>query len=88
VLRIQTWIKGYTVCEGGGAMAKGDELVKFITEQVVTYIETPKEVRKQAKQSSKQHKESWQTRWFGMLPLAIRMLIQQARKSKGTPPQG
>jgi hypothetical protein len=74
--------------EGGGPMDKeGDELIKFLTEQVVTYFETPKEVRKHAKQINKINKENWQSRWFGMLPLAIRMMSQQFRKNKRTPPQ-
>jgi hypothetical protein len=68
-------------------MAKGDELVKFITQQVVTYIDTPKEVRKQAKESSKEQRENWQTRWFGMLPMSIRMLIGRFPNKKGTPPE-
>jgi hypothetical protein len=63
-------------------MAKSDELVKYITQQVVTYIETPKDVRKQAKASSREQRESWQTRWFGMLPLATRMLIEQTKIKK------
>jgi hypothetical protein len=73
--------------EGGEPMAKGDEWIKFLMEQVVTYIETPKEVRKHAKLINKLNKESWQSRWFGMLPLAIRMMAQQFRKNKRTPPQ-
>jgi hypothetical protein len=75
--------------EGGGPMAdkERDELVKFLTEQVVTYFKTPKEVRKQAKQINKTNRESWQSRWFGMLPLAIGMITEQFRKNKRTPPQ-
>ncbi|MNI68781.1 hypothetical protein D3C73_1244930 [compost metagenome] len=60
-------------------MAHGDDLVKFITQQVVTYIETPKEVRQQAKVSSKEQRESWTVRWFGMIPMSIRMGVQQMR---------
>ena len=48
-------------------MAKGDELVKYITVQVVEYFNTTPE-RKQQKKAAK---EPWQTRWFGMLPLAV-----------------
>jgi hypothetical protein len=58
----------------------GEDLVKFITEQVVTYMETPKEDRKQAKEDTKAQRESWQTRWFGLIPLAIRMLMEQRHK--------
>lgn len=68
-------------------MAKGsDELVKFIAERVMTFIETPREVRKQAKANQKDRREDWQIRWFGLLPLAVRMAIEQARK-KRTPPK-
>jgi hypothetical protein len=69
------------------AAKEGEELIKFLAEQVATYFETPKEVRKHAKQINKVNKESWQSRWFGMLPLAIGMLAQQFRKNKRTPPQ-
>ncbi len=67
-------------------MAKGKELVKFITEQVVTYIETPREARKLAKISSKEQRENWRTRWFGMLPLSIHMYVKQNRRKKTAPP--
>lgn len=42
-------------------MAKGsDDLVKYITQQVVVYMDTPKEQRK-----PKPAKEHWAMRWFG-----------------------
>jgi ribonuclease PH len=63
-------------------MAKSDDLVKYITQQVVTYIDTPKEVRQQAKASIKEQREGWQTRWFGMLPLAARMLFGRTKSKK------
>ncbi|NEW08635.1 YqzE family protein [Paenibacillus sp. SYP-B3998] len=63
-------------------MAKSDELVKYITQQVVTYIETPKDIRKQTKANSKEQRENWQTRWFGMLPLAARMIIERTKIKK------
>lgn len=54
-------------------MAKSDELVKYVTQQVVKYMDTPKEVRKQVRADRKVGRESWQNRWFGMLPFALRM---------------
>ncbi|MNO95861.1 hypothetical protein D3C76_875150 [compost metagenome] len=47
----------------------GDELklVKYITEQVVTYIETPREERRV------RTKEPWSAKWFGMIPLGLTM---------------
>ncbi|UJF31519.1 YqzE family protein [Paenibacillus hexagrammi] len=63
-------------------MAKSDDLVKFITQQVITYIETPKDVRRQVRASSKEQREAWQTRWFGMIPLSTKMLIDQTKSIK------
>ncbi len=60
--------------KGGGRVAsKRDDLVKYITEQVVTFIETPKEERK-AKHSTKA-KEPWTVHWFGVIPDSLRLLF-------------
>jgi hypothetical protein len=63
-------------------MAKSDDLVKYITQQVVTFIDTPRDVRQQVKAMQKEQREHWQTRWFGMLPLAVRMLFDQFKTKK------
>ncbi|CAG7651017.1 YqzE family protein [Paenibacillus allorhizosphaerae] len=54
-------------------MAKSDELVKYLTVQVVKYIETPKDVRKQVRAGRKEVREQWQYRWFGLLPVTLRV---------------
>ena len=46
-------------------MAKSDELVKYITQRVVHFMDTPKEERKDRSKV----KEPWAMKWFGMLPL-------------------
>ncbi|MNJ35394.1 YqzE family protein [Paenibacillus bouchesdurhonensis] len=68
-------------------MAKGDELVKYITERVVDYMETPKDVRR----IRVKEKEPWSRRWFGMIPFSLGMLLGQVAnkpalngKEKGT----
>ncbi|WP_409345836.1 YqzE family protein [Paenibacillus sp. MBLB4367] len=68
-------------------MAKSDELVKYITQQVTRYLDTPKEIRKQVRLEQRVVKvqESWQHRWFGMLPFAIKMWADGRRKKKETP---
>ncbi|NDI36456.1 YqzE family protein [Chengkuizengella sediminis] len=66
-------------------MAKnsGEDLLKEITEKVVRYMNTPKELRN--KNQEEQHKEAWKTKWFGMLPIAMDMLFKRtAHKDKGT----
>lgn len=63
-------------------MAKGDELVKYIMQRVVTYIDTPKEQRLSRKELQHRPKEPWSVRWFGLLPMAIKMWVSQWRRQK------
>lgn len=53
------------------AMKGGNDLVKYMTEQLVQYMETPSETRKQAKTSAKATREPWLTRWFGWGPAGL-----------------
>ncbi|GKU78307.1 YqzE family protein [Paenibacillus sp. L3-i20] len=52
-------------------MAGGNDLVKYMTEQLVQYMETPADERKQAKRSAKAAREPWLTRWFGWGPVSF-----------------
>lgn len=45
--------------------SSGDELVKYITEKVVVYIEDPRAIH--ARRAER--KQPWSQKWFGMLPL-------------------
>lgn len=56
-------------------MAKSDDLIKYTTERVVRYLNTPKDERKKAKSAPK-FREPWSTRWFGMIPFAIGMIFK------------
>ena len=58
-------------------MAQRDEWIKYMTERVVNYIDTPVEQRKQSKLKRKSQQEHWLIRWFGMLTLALRMLVNK-----------
>ncbi|XEC93041.1 YqzE family protein [Paenibacillus tarimensis] len=54
-------------------MKDGSEYVKFVTQRVVRYIETPKDVRRQVRKEAKAVREPWLTRWFGVAPLGIKI---------------
>ncbi|MFD0588128.1 YqzE family protein [Paenibacillus sp. GCM10027627] len=54
-------------------MAGGNDLVKYMTEQLVQYMETPSEIRKKARTSAKAAREPWLTRWFGWGPASFLM---------------
>lgn len=56
-------------------MAKGEDLVKYITEQVVQYIDTPREQRLEDKRRQSEARPDWRSRWFGMLPMSLGMLL-------------
>jgi len=45
----------------------GEELVKYITEKVVVYMENPRSSRAR----SEEPKQPWSQKWFGMVPLGI-----------------
>lgn len=62
---------------------KSEEFVIYVAQQVVKYMETPKEVRRQARAERKETREHWKVRWFGMLPLAMRMWTEQWARRKG-----
>jgi hypothetical protein len=52
-------------------MANGHDLIKYMTVEIVNYIDTPKDERKQAKASAKATREHWLTRWFGWGPTSV-----------------
>ncbi|MDT3425862.1 ribonuclease PH [Paenibacillus forsythiae] len=47
----------------------GEELVKYITEKVVVYMESPRDSRARHQGG----RQPWSQRWFGMLPLGLSM---------------
>ncbi|WP_281886217.1 YqzE family protein [Paenibacillus sp. YYML68] len=63
-------------------MGKSDELVKYMTERFVKYIDTPKDVRRQVRLDRKVLREPWEYRWFGMIPFSIRMWADKWRREK------
>jgi YqzE-like protein len=46
------------------------EYLKFLTSLFVQYVETPKTERKMKKAP----RESWSARWFGAIPMSIKLL--------------
>ncbi|MFC4388547.1 YqzE family protein [Gracilibacillus marinus] len=58
-------------------MAK-DEYVKYVTQRVVKYMETPKAERKKIK-TEKKETRSQSSHWFGVLPFAFRLFLQRRK---------
>ena len=60
---------------------KTNDYVKYVTEQLVNYMDKPKEVRKELKTQKKLERDPVVTQLFGVIPLSI-MLFVKNRKSK------
>ncbi len=55
-------------------MASSNDLIKYFTQEVVRYLDTPKEERRQ------KTNEPTVYHWFGFMPLAIRMSTERNKK--------
>ncbi|GGM31665.1 hypothetical protein GCM10011351_17320 [Paraliobacillus quinghaiensis] len=55
----------------------GNDIVKYITEEFVKYVDMPKSERIQYKQKKKETKQETQSqlsnKWFGMLPVSFKI---------------
>jgi hypothetical protein len=51
-----------------------NDIVKFLTQEFVKFIDTPKDKRQ------RKNKERWSTRWFGLIPFAVRMVLHKKSK--------
>jgi hypothetical protein len=52
-----------------------DDYVKFLTQKLVKYIDTPKNERK----ASRAIKQKWTYRWFGLIPMSLKMIFHKNR---------
>jgi YqzE-like protein len=61
---------------------KTNDYVKYMTQQFVTYIDSPKEERKQKREMKKSEKEAFVNRWFGVLPLGVSLMYRRYKEKK------
>lgn len=57
-----------------------NDYVKFVTQQFVTYVDQPKDKRREIRLERKESRPPIQYRWFGMIPLAISMFLKRKNK--------
>ncbi|QHS22741.1 YqzE family protein [Virgibacillus sp. MSP4-1] len=58
----------------------GNEIVKYMTQELTKYMQLPKDEREQRKSRRKNEKSSRSNRYFGMLPAAFKMFWDGKRK--------
>jgi len=59
-----------------------NDYLKFVTEEVVKYIDTPKDKRKEQRKRRKNERAPFLSRWFGIIPFAIAMSMKKRNKRK------
>jgi hypothetical protein len=57
-----------------------NDYVKFVTQQIVSYMDSPKEKRKSNKQERKNKRAPFLNRWFGVLPFAFKLLFRRNKR--------
>ncbi|MFO7291146.1 YqzE-like protein [Planifilum fulgidum] len=50
--------------------------ITYLLERLVWFMETPREERKKMRNI---RKEPWATRWFGMIPLSMKMAVEKQK---------
>lgn len=59
-----------------------NDYVRFMTQQFVSYMDAPKEDRKQKKEQRRAEKAPFLNRWFGMMPLSAALFYQNVKKKR------
>ena len=59
-----------------------NDYVKFVTEQFVKFVDASKEERMDKKRKRKSEQDPVLTRMFGILPLALMLIVNNKRKRK------
>ncbi|OZU89974.1 YqzE family protein [Virgibacillus indicus] len=62
----------------------GNDYIKFMTEQVVTYIDLPSNERKKRREQQKENQQAYTNRWLGVLPFATKIFIRKLKAASGS----
>ncbi|KAB8128450.1 YqzE family protein [Gracilibacillus oryzae] len=56
-----------------------DDYVKYVTQRIVKYMDTPKNERRKDHKEIKKEEQFYSNRWFGVLPFAFRLFLQKRK---------
>ncbi|MDC3415505.1 YqzE family protein [Aquibacillus salsiterrae] len=59
----------------------GNDYVKFMTQEIVKYMDMPQEERKKRKQNRTEQEYHLSNKWFGILPFAFKLLVKKKSSS-------
>lgn len=55
----------------------GNDYVKFMTQEIVKYMDLPQEEKKKRKKERKHHKQPISNQMFGVLPVAMKFFFKR-----------
>lgn len=61
----------------GGILISGLDYLKYVTEQVTTYVDLPKEKKK--KKPDKKLTPYYSNRWFGIVPFSLKTYFKKVK---------
>lgn len=61
---------------------KSNDYIRFMTEQLVSYMNLLPEEKKERKQKRKTSSQLYSNKWFGILPFAIQSWHHQQKNSR------
>ncbi|WP_416728956.1 YqzE family protein [Fictibacillus sp. JL2B1089] len=61
-------------------MAAGSDVIKFLTQRVVKYLDEPKSVRKERRITKKNEREPLLTYLFGVVPMGLGLAFRRKKK--------
>ncbi len=64
----------------GGIKMSFNDLVKYVTQQFVSYLDKPKDQRLLRKNERKSSQSPALSRWFGVIPLGFMLLMRKRKK--------
>lgn len=61
-------------------LMKTNDYVKYVTQQLVSYMDQPKEIKKEQRQQRKLERSPVVYQLFGIIPFALKMFIKKKQK--------
>lgn len=55
------------------------DYVKYMTQRIVKYMDTPKDQRKKQKEDKVEENVTYSNKWFGILPFAFRLFFNRKK---------
>ncbi|MEQ6375927.1 YqzE family protein [Bacillaceae bacterium S4-13-58] len=58
----------------------GNDIVKYMTQELVRKLDMPQEERKKARELRKSESVTSYSKWFGVIPFGLRMMFQRKKR--------